>query len=150
MTVSFLFWEIQNNGNISVLWCLQGERSCNRGSPRYHRVSAHCGHRALWKHLCYSCHHQTQVIFLRGKSKNLFDFRFGTCGLLLSIGAAGDILHQSSHYFMGYLMLSGKVFTHLDTCVYINIIPVIGLNMGVFMILFTAVDRLISVLFPIK
>ena len=70
--------------------------------------------------------------------------------MLLSLGAMGDILHQLSHYFMAYLMFSGKVFTHLDTCVYANIIPVIGLNMGVLMILFTAVDRLISVLFPIK
>uniref|UniRef100_A0AC35GWQ3 G-protein coupled receptors family 1 profile domain-containing protein n=1 Tax=Panagrolaimus sp. PS1159 TaxID=55785 RepID=A0AC35GWQ3_9BILA len=40
----------------------------------------------------------------------------GTCGILLSVGAIGDSVHQFSHFYMLYLMFSGQTFTYLQTC----------------------------------
>uniref|UniRef100_A0AC34FVG9 G-protein coupled receptors family 1 profile domain-containing protein n=1 Tax=Panagrolaimus sp. ES5 TaxID=591445 RepID=A0AC34FVG9_9BILA len=75
---------------------------------------------------------------------------WGTCGFLLSIGSIADTLHQLSHFYLAYLMFSGKTFTDLQTCVLVNTIPIIGLTVGLFMTFFIGVDRLMSVLFPAR
>ncbi|KAE9554005.1 hypothetical protein FO519_002765 [Halicephalobus sp. NKZ332] len=56
----------------------------------------------------------------------------GTCGILLAAAAISDSLHQLSHYYFGYLTLSGINFTSLKTCVIINTVPLIGLSSGMF------------------
>ena len=81
---------------------------------------------------------------------NAFRQFHGTCGLMLCLGSLGDSVHQLSHFFFWYTYIRSNLFVDLRTCVIVNSVPIIGLNMGIFMTLFVAVDRLFSVLFPGK
>ena len=96
--------------------------------------------------------HGSISMFNPRKFKYGFIFRqlHGTCGILLSVGAIGDSVHQFSHFYMLYLMFSGTTFTFLQTCVIVNTIPIIGLNFGLIMSFFIAFDRFFSVVFPGK
>jgi hypothetical protein len=62
----------------------------------------------------------------------------------------GDILHQSAHWPYAYSTVIGQNFMRFDSCFYMQIIPIIGLNVSIFATLFVGIDRLVSVLFPTK
>lgn len=61
-----------------------------------------------------------------------------------------DSLHVTAHYYLAYALYSGKNFDTLPTCLHIMTAPLTGLNVGMSLVFFTAVDRLIALLLPIK
>ncbi|KAE9550555.1 hypothetical protein FO519_006247 [Halicephalobus sp. NKZ332] len=61
-----------------------------------------------------------------------------------------DSLHVTAQFYLAYVLYSGKNFDTLPTCLYIMTVPLTGLNVGMGLIFFTAIDRLIAMLFPIK
>ena len=61
-----------------------------------------------------------------------------------------DSLHVTAHFYLAYVLYSGKNFDALPTCYHVMIGPLTGLNFGMGLIFFTAFDRLVSTLFPIK
>ena len=61
-----------------------------------------------------------------------------------------DSLHLLAHFYLAYAMYSGRNFDGIFTCFNIMIVPLVGLNVGMGLIFFTAVDRIVTTLFPIK
>ena len=61
-----------------------------------------------------------------------------------------DSLHVLAHFYLAYVLYSGKNFDTLPTCLHIMTGPLTGLLIGMGLIFFTAVDRLVSIIFPVK
>ncbi|KAI6175920.1 G-PROTEIN-RECEP-F1-2 domain-containing protein [Aphelenchoides bicaudatus] len=72
------------------------------------------------------------------------------CNILLSMACIGDSIHQSAHYITSFVLFSGLNFIPLRRCLYLQTLSLIGLDFGVLLTLLIGVDRLISVLFPVK
>uniref|UniRef100_A0A7E4USP8 G_PROTEIN_RECEP_F1_2 domain-containing protein n=1 Tax=Panagrellus redivivus TaxID=6233 RepID=A0A7E4USP8_PANRE len=70
-------------------------------------------------------------------------------GILLAITAIANTFHQSSHLFYTYLVFAKVNLVTVRTCVFVNTLPNIGFHVGLLMVFFLAVDRLICVLFPV-
>ncbi|KAE9553671.1 hypothetical protein FO519_003119 [Halicephalobus sp. NKZ332] len=86
------------------------------------------------------------VIIITIFSKNLRT----TTNYLLAMQCFFDSIHVMAHYYLAYVLYSGKNFDTLPTCLHIMTVPLTGLNVGTSLIFFTAIDRLIAMLFPIK
>ncbi|KAE9550528.1 hypothetical protein FO519_006255 [Halicephalobus sp. NKZ332] len=86
------------------------------------------------------------VILITISSKNLRS----TANFLLAMQCFFDSLHVTAHFYLAYVLYSGKNFDTLPTCYHVMIGPLTGLNFGMGLIFFTAFDRLISMLLPIR
>ncbi|KAE9553688.1 hypothetical protein FO519_003136 [Halicephalobus sp. NKZ332] len=86
------------------------------------------------------------VIIITVHSKKLRS----TTNFLLAMQCFSDSLHVLAHYYLAYAIYSGKNFDTLHTCFRVMIGPLIGLNFGMGLVFFIAVDRLVILLFPIK
>ncbi|KAE9553670.1 hypothetical protein FO519_003118 [Halicephalobus sp. NKZ332] len=73
-----------------------------------------------------------------------------TTNYLLAMQCFFDSIHVLAHYYLAYVLYSGKNFDTLPTCFFIMAVPLTGLSIGMSLIFFTAVDRLFAVLLPSK
>jgi len=73
----------------------------------------------------------------------------GTCNWLLALAAASDVVHQAGHVFPMYNVVSGRNFIELRTCFFLQLASLTGLSMMIAAMVFIALVRLASVLFPI-
>ncbi|KAI1714333.1 serpentine type 7TM GPCR chemoreceptor srsx domain-containing protein [Ditylenchus destructor] len=71
-----------------------------------------------------------------------------TCNYLLAALSFFDIFHQMSHFWFAYVTISGRNFIGLWTCLNVQTIPLFGLNMAQFLLLFIGMDRFFSLLLP--
>uniref|UniRef100_A0A1I7SUU3 G_PROTEIN_RECEP_F1_2 domain-containing protein n=1 Tax=Bursaphelenchus xylophilus TaxID=6326 RepID=A0A1I7SUU3_BURXY len=71
-----------------------------------------------------------------------------TCNQLIAIAAFFDLIHVSSHPVMTYFVFSGNYPT-LESCFYIQQIPMIGCNAGEILMFLTSLDRLYCVAKPV-
>lgn len=72
----------------------------------------------------------------------------GTCNYLLAFSSLADSIHMSAHCYLAYMVLSGRNFTTLSTCYYVQMLPTAALIFVHFLVLFIGVDRLLSVATP--
>ena len=61
-----------------------------------------------------------------------------------------DSLHVTAHFYLAYLLYSGKNFNNLLRCYYVMIAPLTGLTIGMALVFFIAFDRFVAMLFPVK
>ncbi|KAE9548930.1 hypothetical protein FO519_007857 [Halicephalobus sp. NKZ332] len=74
----------------------------------------------------------------------------GSCNWLIAFASIADSVHVTAHIFFAYTIYSGRNFVNLDLCLHVMTISLVGLCTGNVFILLIGVDRLISVLFPIR
>ena len=86
------------------------------------------------------------IIYATITNKNLK----GTCNWLIAFASIADCIHVTAHIYFAYTIYSGRNFVDLSECLHVMTIPLIGLCTGNVFIFFIGLDRLISVLFPMK
>jgi hypothetical protein len=74
----------------------------------------------------------------------------GSTNYLLALTAFFEILHQSSHIFFLVITVSGINFINYSTTLCFQLHSIFGLTAAQTTMASTAVDRLLSVLFPFK
>ncbi|KAI6221457.1 G protein-coupled receptor [Aphelenchoides fujianensis] len=84
------------------------------------------------------------VIAATWKNKSLQ----GSCNIFISIACFADILHQSSHWVYLFVVLTGRNFIPLTSCLYLNTLPQIGVTLSISMTFLVGIDRLVSILAP--
>jgi hypothetical protein len=72
------------------------------------------------------------------------------CHIFIASNAFCDMLPQIGLYIPVFLTLSGINYMELQICWFIEVIPYCGMNAAVIFTLSTGVDRLYSVLMPMK
>jgi hypothetical protein len=73
----------------------------------------------------------------------------GTANFNLAMGSFFEILHQIGHLLFLYITMSGQNFLPYPLAVHICSIALFGLGSVALSITFTAMDRLLYVLFPV-
>ncbi|CAD5233175.1 unnamed protein product [Bursaphelenchus xylophilus] len=69
-----------------------------------------------------------------------------TCNILIAAIAVCDILHQSSHFIMGFLLYSGNVKIKQKTCFYLQSVPSFAFSLGAMLLFLTSLERLTCIL----
>ncbi|KAI1700221.1 serpentine type 7TM GPCR chemoreceptor srsx domain-containing protein [Ditylenchus destructor] len=87
----------------------------------------------------------SSLIYITIKSRNLRR----TYHYLLALVVLCDVIYQMGHTVVLVILTTGINFVPLLPCFYIITIPLIGLNGSMIFILLLAMDRLLSVVFPI-
>uniref|UniRef100_A0AC34RIH0 G-protein coupled receptors family 1 profile domain-containing protein n=1 Tax=Panagrolaimus sp. JU765 TaxID=591449 RepID=A0AC34RIH0_9BILA len=72
----------------------------------------------------------------------------GPCNYLLAISAAVDSLHGLSQFVQASIFYTGINFIPLKLCVFLQTLPLTGLNFGIILILLIGIDRVLSVMLP--
>ncbi|GMR40504.1 hypothetical protein PMAYCL1PPCAC_10699, partial [Pristionchus mayeri] len=73
-----------------------------------------------------------------------------TCNSLIAICAVGDILHECGTLFPLPFLFGFYIEIDSDICSYIMFFPEMGIAIGCSCILCIGLDRMISVMFPIR
>ncbi|KAI6190447.1 G-PROTEIN-RECEP-F1-2 domain-containing protein [Aphelenchoides bicaudatus] len=72
------------------------------------------------------------------------------CNYLLAISCVCDVAHASSLYLTLFIIITRTNFIPLRICFFSQLIPQIGLNVGLALTMMIGIDRLISVIFPLR
>ncbi|VDM24367.1 unnamed protein product [Toxocara canis] len=72
------------------------------------------------------------------------------CNIFIAMCAAGEIVHQAAHIPLAYSVFSGKMFTTLEHCLIIQLIPNLSMNFSMFLMFAIGVDRLLSICNPFR
>lgn len=73
----------------------------------------------------------------------------GTCNLFIAFDALAIAVYQCSNTISFYVVLSGKNFIPLGTCMPLLVYAVLAISLNLCATFLVGLDRLISVLFPI-
>ena len=71
------------------------------------------------------------------------------CNILIAATSFCTLLHQSAHFAFAYYIFRGRIFTTLNHCFWIQLIPLLGMNAAAFLVMSVGVDRLFCVLKPV-
>src|SRR4051794_8251167 len=74
----------------------------------------------------------------------------GNCNYLLALTSLFEILHQIGHPIFLVIALSGVNFIDFLFCIRLTLLSNFGINGGVMAMALTALDRLLSVIIPLR
>uniref|UniRef100_A0A914I0B1 G-protein coupled receptors family 1 profile domain-containing protein n=1 Tax=Globodera rostochiensis TaxID=31243 RepID=A0A914I0B1_GLORO len=86
------------------------------------------------------------VLYVTIRTKSLR----GTTNILLAIYSLCEIIHLSANFVFTYAAFSGNYFIPFKSANCLAVIPFYAFVFGMYLMLFTGIDRLFVVLFPLK
>lgn len=86
----------------------------------------------------------SNIVIATWKTKSLH----GPCNYLLALSAFTDSVHGLAQLVQAVIFYTGINFIPLRICIFLQTIPLTGLNFGIILILLIGIDRVFSVMLP--